>query len=174
MTEMIELFQQFHEELSENRLNNCLYDFDKGMQLCESPIEKRLLAAMMNSFMLLDCQAFATVRPQFDVSGYTGRETLIIPQFNVNRFRLDFAVFWYREEVGLLRLAVECDGHDYHERTKEQARRDKSRDRHLMALGWMVVRFTGSEIHANAQECADEIGNILLEQWIDKSGARDE
>lgn len=43
-------------------------------------------------------------------------------------------------------LVVELDGHDFHERTKEQARRDKSRDRELQMLGCDVFRFTGSEV----------------------------
>lgn len=52
--------------------------------------------------------------------------------------------------------AVELDGHDFHERTKEQAARDKSRDRLLTAAGWRVLRFTGSEVYANPHECVRE------------------
>lgn len=51
-------------------------------------------------------------------------------------------------------LAIELDGHDFHERTKEQARRDKKRDRDLSALGFPVARFTGSEIFAAPLEKA--------------------
>jgi hypothetical protein len=43
-------------------------------------------------------------------------------------------------------VAVECDGHDFHEKTKAQAARDKKRDRDLQSLGWRVLRFTGSEV----------------------------
>lgn len=43
-------------------------------------------------------------------------------------------------------LAIECDGHDFHEKTKAQASRDKRRDRELASAGAPVVRFTGSEI----------------------------
>ena len=32
---------------------------------------------------------------------------------------------------GVFLLAVECDGHDYHDRTKAQVRKDKARDRRL-------------------------------------------
>jgi hypothetical protein len=44
------------------------------------------------------------------------------------------------------RLVIECDGHDFHEKTREQATKDKSRDRDLLNLGYPVMRFTGSEI----------------------------
>src|SRR5262245_34455764 len=43
-----------------------------------------------------------------------------------------------------IRIVVECDGHDYHEKTKWQASRDKRRDRILQRLGYRVFRFTGS------------------------------
>ena len=33
---------------------------------------------------------------------------------------------------------MECDGHDFHERTKEQASSDKKRDRSLQAAGFLV------------------------------------
>jgi very-short-patch-repair endonuclease len=58
-------------------------------------------------------------------------------------------------------IVVECDGHDFHERTKEQAQRDKSRDREMMAMGFRVIRFTGSEIHRHPQRCAKEIDSLF-------------
>ncbi len=53
-------------------------------------------------------------------------------------------------------LILECDGHDFHEKTKEQAAKDKRRDRELQHLGYRVFRFTGSEIHNDAIACAIE------------------
>ena len=35
-------------------------------------------------------------------------------------------------------VVVECDGHDFHERTKEQAANDRERDRGLQGLGFSV------------------------------------
>lgn len=52
------------------------------------------------------------------------------------------------------RVAIECDGHDFHEKTKQQAARDKRRDRELTFLGMPVLRFTGSEIWAGPTACA--------------------
>lgn len=57
------------------------------------------------------------------------------------------------------RLIVECDGHDYHERTKEQAARDRSRDRELNAAGFDVFRFTGSELWRDPWGCAQQVYN---------------
>jgi len=63
-------------------------------------------------------------------------------------------------------VLIECDGHDFHERTKEQARADKSRDRRFAALGHRVLRFTGSEIHADNIRCAQEVYGILLKTLL--------
>jgi hypothetical protein len=55
------------------------------------------------------------------------------------------------------RLIIECDGHDFHERTKEQAAKDRSRDRAATIAGIDVLRFTGSEIWRDPWECAGQI-----------------
>lgn len=59
-------------------------------------------------------------------------------------------------------LAVECDGHEFHDRTREQASRDRARDRTLAAKEVHVVRFTGSDIWADPIGCADEVYKILV------------
>lgn len=72
-------------------------------------------------------------------------------------FRLDFAIL----PISGGRYAVELDGHSFHERTKDQAKRDKSRDRRLAAAGWSVLRFTGSEVWADALGCAYQALDII-------------
>lgn len=58
-------------------------------------------------------------------------------------------------------ICIYCDGHEFHERTKEQAKRDRSVDRWLQANGRIVLRFTGSEIWNEAQKCAEDIINHI-------------
>jgi hypothetical protein len=58
-------------------------------------------------------------------------------------------------------VVVECDGHDFHERTKEQAQHDKTRDREMQSMGFPVLRFTGSEIWRDAWVCAAQIDKFL-------------
>ena len=74
-----------------------------------------------------------------------------------HEYRLDFAVEGSPCYGPPVRIAIECDGHDFHERTKEQARNDRSRDRALTLAGWTVLRFTGSEIHVDAIRCASDV-----------------
>ncbi len=66
--------------------------------------------------------------------------------------RPDFAFF--RDDR--LLLLVDVDGHDFHERSREQVRHDRERDRHLLRCGLRVARFTGSEINTDARGCAAE------------------
>jgi very-short-patch-repair endonuclease len=61
------------------------------------------------------------------------------------------------------KLVVECDGHDFHERTKEQAAKDRSRDRDLISLGYDVFRFTGSELWRDPWGCATQV-----QQWAER------
>ena len=75
-------------------------------------------------------------------------------------YRLDF-LFKLCLQGDYRLLAVECDGHEFHERTKEQAARDRSRDRVLVEAGVPVIRFTASEIYCDPQNCADEVVNHL-------------
>lgn len=82
-------------------------------------------------------------------------------------YRLDFALIETRHESGALpfvKIAIECDGHDFHEKTKEQARRDKKRDRYLQTEGWLVARFTGSEIVKDPVGCATQVMAMLTAQ----------
>ncbi len=90
----------------------------------------------------------------------------IAPQVKVGAFRAD-AIIGCRvsdkrfPEPFLEWVAIECDGHDFHERTKEQAQKDKSRDRFFQSVNLPVLRFTGSEIWANPSKCAIDIDAVL-------------
>ena len=78
------------------------------------------------------------------------RSVCLIPQCRVGTYRVDFmfSIISNRKVRGLV---VECDGHEFHERTKEQARRDKRRDREMLGMDLPVMRFTGSEIWADVR-----------------------
>lgn len=56
---------------------------------------------------------------------------------------------------------IECDGHDFHEKTKEQVARDKKRDRKIQLTGIPILRFSGSEIFKRPKACINEINSHL-------------
>lgn len=61
---------------------------------------------------------------------------------------------------------IECDGHDFHEKTKQQVMRDKERDREFIKNGYVVIRFTGAEI-VN-KNCAVEVYDIIANHMKDE------
>lgn len=54
---------------------------------------------------------------------------------------------------------------------KEQAAHDRARDRHLLKLGIVTARFTGSEIHRDAERCAVDAFEVLLALYDAQCGA---
>lgn len=89
-------------------------------------------------------------------------EFWVTPQAKVAGFRVDFLV-WFRMKNAIAGVAIECDGHAFHEKTKEQAAADKKRDRAVVTAGFPVLRFTGSEIFKDALGCAEQVRDTLFE-----------
>lgn len=98
----------------------------------------------------------------------------LIPQFitsTSNRdYSLDFAKIITDRKTGrkVLKVAIELDGYDYHS-SKEQRNHDSQRDRQLMAEGWQVIHFTGSQINRNVNRCVEETAG-LIELWAKDKG----
>lgn len=120
----------------------------------QSPIELMLAV----SFMALG------YRPKLDaiygISLVTNDNRTIETQVPIGSYKADFVVSWFCSGQKIS-VVVECDGHDYHERTKRQAAHDKKRDRYMLAQGWHVMRFTGSEIYRDAASCVMEVDEQL-------------
>lgn len=119
----------------------------------ESQIEKAMLTAMVEAAHAHGYRV--SKRP-------TGSGTIAIrPQQRVGNYRADFVVA-YAFHGAEIDLVVECDGQVFHERTKQQAARDKRRDRFLTAQGYRLLRFTGAEIHASAARCAADVLAMVM------------
>lgn len=58
----------------------------------------------------------------------------------------------YREHP--LKLVIECDGYDFHEKTKYQVARDNRRNFDLQFEGYDVLHFSGSQIYKDPIKCA--------------------
>ena len=103
---------------------------------------------------------------EHEIGIWPGWQVALLAQLPIDRYRVDFALSSsaagdHRDDSPLPWIVVvECDGHEFHDRTKEQARRDKSRDRFLTAFGAKVMRFTGAEIYADADACAEEVFRV--------------
>ena len=81
---------------------------------CESPIEQLMVSEIITLSM------YEGIKDNKDFDRFC-------PQYKVGPYRVDIALF-IDFPNRRYKLAIECDGHDYHERTEKQARRDKKRD----------------------------------------------
>lgn len=112
---------------------------------CESPIEQILWMALN----------FCTLNSGKNYYFYEQAEV----EANGNKYRLDFL---YEEDYmdridNPLLLAIECDGHDFHEKTKEQVEKRNKRDMDLKLAGYDILHYSGSQIYKNPIKCAMEI-----------------
>ncbi len=141
------------------RLHEALQDdLWLATEQCESPIESILAAYLLlegtDGYNYLDYVAAWGGHPD------PAWRTIWTAQHEFGGVRPDF-LFKICLEGENRFLAVECDGHHWHDRTKEQARRDRSRDRNLLAGGIPVIRFTGSEIVRDPSACVEDLASVL-------------
>lgn len=162
------------EQLADLVTTNTLMAFENWAGGIASPIE-RIFCIGLWSFVDLrswEYDGFSTV-----VVRYGGREMseqdlanankhgaiLLEYQKNELSWRADFVLSV--PSLSSKKLIVECDGHQFHERTKEQAARDRSRDREAQAAGYPILRFTGSELYQNPLKCVREVLDALKQTW---------
>lgn len=93
-------------------------------------------------------------------------------QVTIDKYRADFVARFVHWEGGYVFGAIECDGHDHHDLTKEQAIHDRERDRHFQARGLIILRYTGKEIYRNPLKCAADALGILERRAAGKSSPR--
>lgn len=161
------------------RFDNWIHGTRRNGSGCESPIEKRFLGeALVRNWDSPDQYEWSRALDVFrKVAGREVLGCLILetePGFLAVQLpmlerecRIDVALVVRRHERGpdfvesFQPIAVELDGHDFHERTRAQSERDKSRDRALQRAGWLALRFTGSEVHRNVKGCWDELDELV-------------
>lgn len=51
------------------------------------------------------------------------------------------------------KLLIEIDGHDFHEKTKEQVAKDKERELNIKMQGYDIIRFSGSQVYNDPIDC---------------------
>lgn len=138
----------------------------RGIDMCESPIEKMMfvrLSCLDSLEMFHGNGRIATIRKSYDGRPYRedSRVSIVIPQYQIGRYRADFMLSVVDDRDQEHRFVIECDGHDFHEKTKEQAAKDKARDRYMTAHGYRVFRYTGSEIYADKEGLLSDLDEAL-------------
>lgn len=139
----------------------CDYASERYSDSVESEIELVVLTCLLVFGNLVRMNVYVgeedPTRPQ---------DIRVIPQYEWQNYRIDFCIRIANGE----QIFVECDGHDFHERTKEQAERDRSKDRAIQAAGIPILRFTGREIWRDGSQVVVEIIKFLATARDQKNG----
>lgn len=140
MAEKVIKYVEFWREQYQNVWNDLGHKFfTKGIEKAESPIE------------VIAWFAIVHLIPVYGMYNFTAK-----CQWNIAGYRVDFFV-----THGDKRIVIECDGHEFHEKTKEQASSDKRKDRELQKLGFIILRYSGSDIVNNPSKITDDLNDII-------------
>ena len=147
-------FTDFYSSLEpreKGMLNYYIYDSLKcipwGFEKCQSPIERLMLIALTkleSDLAWLSDEHRICLNQQYPIT--IGDKTYYAD------FMLSIQI-----KGKIYNLVIECDGHDFHEKTKEQVRKDKARERDITLEGYGIMRFAGSEIWENPFECVKQV-----------------
>lgn len=156
------------DELWQNvRDEYCLSLEEEIFDTTESPIERLLLLGLLGNFFPYEIEYQNSIE---NPRGFKGiycnwNGWRIEPQAVVApRIRVDFLIT--KKEYSHLKIVIECDGHNFHEKTKDQAKKDKQRERELVKKGFVVLRYSGSEIFENPEKCYKDLEELLKQQKI--------
>lgn len=116
----------------------------------DSPIETQIGAAVLMFFeranLPLKLCKMIDIRDAPDA-------LLLVPQFAWGYYRSDWAILNPKRAGALL---IECDGKEFHS-SAEQKKHDWQKDANAHDRGYLTMRFTGSQIHRDADGCAQKI-----------------
>jgi very-short-patch-repair endonuclease len=91
----------------------------------------------------------------------------IHPQFRVDKYRADFALFYSIDNKEIHIVIIECDSQEFHERSEQERRYEKARDRYFVKHGYKVFHYTGKEILENPFAPASEAIESLLDSELE-------
>ena len=133
--------------------NSCI--LQESLIDCESPIEQLLSLYLANLKM-----SFNDWNPFIEVSQIGNNQEITCK--NGKKYRLDFYFIVKYKNQETKYYGIECDGHEFHQKTKEQVEYDNQRQRDLQSEGIEIIRFSGSEIWKQPQKCVEEVKKIIL------------
>lgn len=157
--------EKLREQLADIASSNVLMAYENWQIGMESPIERLLFIGMyslipmqeVDIMPLLKCETTSTddlarLHPMQTARIAEHGTLLIQMQLRLLDWKADFVLSC--PSITTKKAIIECDGHAFHERTKEQAARDRARDRAAQTAGYLMLRYTGSEIYRDPLGCA--------------------
>lgn len=165
------LMQEWAEDIAARAHEAFTYQCGRIRGRCQSPIEEILGMSIFYQMRDWIDDADADMGgAHWMMSEYTWPDESATPfdgvfcfqQARIGNYRPDF-LFVIQDRTRSVRkaLVVECDGHAFHERTKQQAAHDRSRDRWMTSNDVTVLRFTGSEIWRDPVGAGEEVCELI-------------
>jgi hypothetical protein len=149
-----EFFQKHAGSALQRRLDDVRDSFLTRLYNSISHTESPLEAAFIATLMALE---------EMEYFSLTWRSQCAV-EVEGRGYRLDFVVepMPYGELDSLSgpqcpKVAIELDGHDFHEKTKEQVTARNRRDRDLQSAGWTVMHVSGSEFNSDPERVTREV-----------------
>jgi very-short-patch-repair endonuclease len=135
----------------------------------ESPIEFMFYAAFR---ALMSIHKIPDYQDMFSFCGTNENPStgmIFEPRYECDQYRVDFycCLLTKRYYYGEKRVLVELDGHEFHERTEEERRYEKQRDRFFNKNGYIIFHYTGKEVTDDPFVPAAEVLSYLTEKNID-------
>lgn len=123
---------------------------------CKSPIEVMFKFAY-DLILYDDNYPDLCLEPQYEI------------ETNNKKYIADFAFFADESTASEIKnenykLVIECDGHEFHEKTKEQVAYDNEREYDIKTAGFDILRFSGSQIYNHPFRCAAQTYEYILKK----------
>ena len=117
---------------------------------CKSPIEKIFIFA----YEIVICNVGFPISEVFCL--YPQEKIEVINHSYIADFLFDtsYVKAMFDHEF---KLVIECDGHEFHEKTKEQVEKRNLRDMDLKMAGYDILHFSGSQIYQDPIKCASYV-----------------
>lgn len=139
--EVSDLISSFSKDIGSAKEKQVNSEFLKICNMVGSPIEQILYCAL---------KTMCKINRIDDIK--------IVYQYKIGKYRVDFFISNKKSVV------VECDSQQFHERTEEERRYEKARDRFLQKKGYKIFHYTGADIKSNYKKIVREIIRYALER----------
>lgn len=136
---------------------------DIDLLKCESPIEIEMLHLLIDIYYEI---INADVNCIFKIKEFSNQKIIKTENSTYRAdFYFEFSFIYKEEEIDDLKLIIECDGHEFHEKTKEQVIKNNQRDRDLQNKGYEILHFSGSEIYKDILQCREDIMKFIIGKY---------
>lgn len=159
--ERLLILEKYVEKLDDTGVTDILYQVGRTMEKLDESESRKNLTPIES---LMDIILMGVQQSVENRAGIFMPAFIYTPQVEIGKYRVDFECRLASDREK--KFIIECDGHDFHEKTKEQVAYDKQRERYLVSKGYKVLRFSGSEILNDFEQIKDELCDFFYDEYM--------